>query len=135
MHPLEKIYLGMLAFIALIFFGFAAWQAIGSVRIISTHERALAEVRRCNTSGGSGGKFALYHCEVKYQSAQGRHSASVDKLLLKYGEGDKIDIYYSTGPEYSVKAGGFVGLWGVPTLLTVIGCIFMGSGLWRFRRK
>jgi hypothetical protein len=135
MHPVEKLFLGMWALIALIFFGFAAWQAIGSFRIISTHEKALAEVRSCNTSGGPGGKFALYRCEVKYQSVDGRHSASVDKLLVKYDEGDKIDIYYSTGPEYSVKAGGFVGLWGLPTLLSVIGCIFIGFGLWPIRKS
>ncbi len=135
MHPLEMIFRAMMGGIGLLIFAFAAWQAIESIQILSTHEKALAVVDRCDAKGSGNARFTLYGCEVKFQGETGRQSASIDKLLVKYAQGDQIDIYYTQGIGGSVKAGGFVGLWGLPTLLTVIGGLFFGFGVWPHNEK
>jgi hypothetical protein len=135
MHPLEIIFRAMIGGIGLFIFAFAAWQAFESIQILSTHEKALAVVGRCDAKGTASSRFTTYGCEVKFQGETGRQSASIDKLLLKYEQGDQIDIYYTQGIGGSVKAGGFVGLWGLPTLLTVIGGLFFGFGVWPYRDK
>lgn len=135
MHPLEIIFGGLIGGIGLLIFAFAAWQAFESIQILSTHEKALAVVDRCDAKGSASARFTLYGCEVKFQGETGRQSASIDKLLIKYEQGDQIDIYYTQGIGGSVKAGGFVGLWGLPTLLTVIGGLFFGFGVWPYSNK
>lgn len=132
-HPLEVLFRGMWLCLGLLLFGFAVWQTLGSISIISSHDKYTAEVRRCDTDGAPSSRFNFYQCDVKYRSDQGNHSASIGKLLSKYSVGDEVDIYIGRGEQYSVKAGGFLGLWAIPTLLTIIGCLFAGFGLWPFR--
>ncbi len=134
MHPLEIILRAMFISIALILYGFAAWLAFGSIRTIATHEKFVAEVRECRTTGSPNARFQTYRCEVKYQSSMGRHSATIDNLILAYDPGEQVDIYIGTGSMYSVKAGGFIGLWGVPTLLSLFGSIFFGYGVWPYKK-
>ena len=130
MHPLEILLRAMFISIALFFFAFAAWLAFGSIRTIATHEKFVAEVRECRVNGSPSARLQTYDCEVRYQSSMGRHSATIDNLLLKYDPGEQVDIYLGSGSMYSVKAGGFIGLWAIPTLLTIFGSIFFGYGVW-----
>lgn len=133
LYPLEILFRGTLLSLGLMFFGFAAWQAIGSIGIVGSHDRYTAEVKRCEPDGAPGARFRFYQCEVKYRSDHGNHSASIDKLLSKYAVGDQVDIYIGRGEQYSVHAGGFLGLWAIPTLLTIIGSVFAGVGVWPVR--
>lgn len=135
LHPLDMMFRGMLLSIGLLFFAFAAWQAIGSLLVIGSYDKYTAEVKRCESDGPSSAKFNFYQCDVRYQTAGGRRSASIDKLLLTYDEGDTVDIYIGRGEQYSVHAGGFLGLWAIPTLLTIIGLGFVGFGFWPTKDK
>lgn len=130
LHPLEVLFRGMVLSLGGIFFSFAAWQTIKSVGIIQSYDKFTAEVIRCDTDGAPNSRFSFYQCDVKYRSAQGSHSASIDKLLSKYSVGEQVDIYISRGEQYSVHPGGFLGLWAIPTLLTIIGSVFAGVGVW-----
>ena len=132
-HPLEVLFRGMWLCLGLMFFGFAVWQTLESISIIGSHDKYTAEVRRCDTDGAPSSRFNFYQCDVKYRSDQGNHSASIGKLLSKYSVGDEVDIYIGRGEQYSVKAGGFLGLWAIPTLLSIIGSVFAGIGLWPAR--
>ncbi len=135
MHPIEILFRAMIISLGLFFFAFAAWQAFGSVQTLSTHEKYVAEVSECRANGSPNARLNTYDCQVKFRSSRGRHSATISDLILKYDPGDQVDIYVGTGSMYSVKAGGFIGLWGVPTLLTVLGAMFFGFGVWPNREK
>ena len=130
MHPVEIIFRAMIISLGLFLFAFAARQAYGSIQTLATHEKFPAEVKECRANGSPNARLKTYDCEVKYRSAIGRHSATIRKLLLPYDPGDQVDIYVGTGSMYSIKAGGFSGLWGVPTLLTALGSMFLGYGAW-----
>lgn len=135
MHPLEIILRVMFISIASIFFAFAAWLANGSIRTITTHEKFVAEVVQCSSNGSPNARFNSYDCRVRYSSAMGRHSATIENLLFKHDPGEQVYIYVGTGPMYSVKAGGFNGLWGVTTLLTILGSMFLAYGVWPDKKK
>lgn len=130
MHPLDVLFRGIILSLGLLFFAFAAWQAVGSIRTIMTYDKYSAEVKSCRSDSSPNARFSFYSCDVKYQVDSGRRSATVDKLLFSYDEGDQMDIYIGRGEQYSVRAGGFVGLWGIPTLLSVIGTAFFGFAVW-----
>lgn len=134
-HPLEMLFRGGVLGIGMLFFAFALWQATASIQIIGTYDKYKAEVKRCYSDGSPNTRFKFYECEVKYRSADGLHSASIDKLLLRYDEGEQVDIYFSRGEQYSVHAGGFGGLWAIPTLQTIIGAIFVVFGLWPSKKQ
>jgi hypothetical protein len=133
MQPFEIILRAMFISLGLFFFAFAAWLAFGSIRTIATHDKFVAEVRECRATGSPNTRLQTYRCEVKYQSSMGRHSATIDNLILIYDPGDQVDIYVGTGKMYSVKAGGFLGLWAVPILLSIFGSIFFGYGVWPYK--
>lgn len=135
MHPLEILLRGIVLSIGLLLFAFAVWQAIRSIGTIMTHDRYLSEVKSCRSDGSPNARFNFYSCDVKYQVDSGRRSASVNKLLFSYDEGDRLDIYIGKGEQYSVRAGGFVGLWGIPTLLTGIGTMFFAFAVWPSKEK
>ena len=130
LHPLEVLFRVIVLSIGVVFFSFAAWQAIESIRIIQSYDKYKAEVKRCDTDGAPNSRFSFYQCDVKYRSAEGSHSATIDKLLSKYSVGEQVDIYIGRGEQYSVHSGGFFGLWAIPTLLATIGCVFAAFGLW-----
>ncbi len=130
LHPLEVLFRGTLLSLGMLFLGFAAWQAMVSIGIVQTYDRYTAAVKRCRSDGAPSARFNFYECDVTYRSAAGRHSASVDKLLFSFDEGDEVEIYIDRGEQYSIKPGGFVGLWAIPTLLTIMGTLFVGFGVW-----
>ena len=135
LYSLEILFRGMLLSIGSLILGFAAWQAIVSIGVIQTYDRYTAEVKRCRSDGSPSARFNFYECDVTYRSAAGRHSASVDKLLFSFDEGDEVEIYIGRGEQYSIKPGGFAGLWAIPTLLTIMGTLFVVGGVWPIKKR
>ncbi len=134
-HPLELTLRGLFASIAILLFSFAAWQTFLSILTTKTHTKQTATVTSCHVVGSPNAKFSTYACEVKYQTLMGRRSATIDKLLIKHNPGDTVEIYIGTGTQYSVQPGGFLGLWAIPTLLSVFGLIFLTSALWPSKKN
>ncbi len=135
LHPLALMLRGTFISVALLLLGFAAWHASESIRTIATHEKAVAEVIRCNADGSPNSRLKTYSLQVRFQISEGQQTASVNNSQTSYEPGEQMDIYYVPETAYRAKPGGFWGLWSLPGFLTVIGGMFLFYGAWPIKDK
>lgn len=120
----------MLVGVAAILLGFAAWLTVGNINIISTHEKAFAEVVSSERAGPSSSKGVnFYNVRLRFELNGKTRNTEISRSTANYDAGEVIPVYYIEETGYKAIAGDFWGMWFIVLVITVPGLMFLIFGV------
>lgn len=125
MHPVAIILRGLFVSVGSILLLFAAWQLFESIKVITTHDTATAEVTRSFAEGSPSTRFQTYRIQAIFSTDRGNHRTEISGAMASYDAGEQITIYYRIETAYRARLGGFWGLWFLPLMISIFGSIFV----------
>lgn len=129
-HPLEILMRLMFLGVAAILLGFAVWMAIDNLIVISTHEKATAEVLSSERIGPAVSKgSSSYYVRLRYELNGKARTVELGRSSTNYDVGELIIIYYDPETAYKAIAGDFWGMWFTVIVVALPGLIFLFYGV------
>ena len=111
-HPLEILMRVAFIGVAVILLCFAGWMAFGNYKVISTHEKAMAEVISSERIGPSSSKgMNSYIVRLRFDLDGMTRNTEIGRSKTNYEVGEVIPIYYIEETGYKAIAGDFWGMW------------------------